>query len=140
MAGEMIDYLSEVSADYNYVLDIPPQNVMDVTGDKPQIMHKFDDGSVAVVTRSNQSYFEILLQFDVLEETDANEIFDLWHDSDKANGRENTFYWEHPIELNIYTVRFMEVIKRTQSHANYLLASISGIILRVEGKAPSGVS
>lgn len=140
MSGKMIDYLSEKTADYAYVLDIPPQNIMDITGAKKQTLHEFDDGSVSVVTRSNQSYFDVMLQYDILEETDADEIFDLWHDTAKANGSINTFYWEHPIELNIYTVRFLQRITRTQSHANYLLAGISGIVLRVEGIAPSGVA
>lgn len=137
--GELANYLSEATADYSYVLDIPPQNVMDVTGDKKQIIHEFDDGSIAVASKSNQSYFDLAVEWDVLEPDDADAIFDLWHDEDKANGRENTFYWEHPIELNVYTVRFITNIKRTQSHQNYLLASISGAVLRVVGYAPSGI-
>ena len=139
MAGEMIDYLSEVEADYAWVLDIPPQNVMDIEGDKKQIVHEFDDGSVAVVEKSTQSYFNISVQWDVLESDDADTLFDLWHDTDKANGSERTFYWEHPIEGTVYTVRQLALIKRSQAHQNYLLAQISGMVLNVEGVAPSGV-
>jgi len=135
----MSDYLSEVEADYAYVFDIPPQNIMDEDGAKNQIIHTFDDGSISVVSKSTVSRFTIQLQFDVLEETDADTIIDLWHDTEKANGSERTFYWEHPIEGTVYTVRQLALIKRSQAHQNYLLAQISGMVLNVEGVAPSGV-
>ena len=135
----MIDYLSQKTADYAYLLDIPPQDVMVESGDKKQIVHEFDDGSIAVASKSTDSYFNVELQFGVLTVAEAEEIIDLWHDTNKANGRARTFYWEHPIEGTVYTVRQLALIKRSQAHQNYLLAQISGMILNVEGVAPSGV-
>ena len=133
MAGKMINYLSSATADYNYTFSIEAQDVMEVSGDKKQIVHEFDDGSVSVVTKSDQSFFDVILKFDVLTPAEGNQIFALWHDADKANGRENTFYWQHPIELDTYVVRFMQLITRSNQHDRGLYSSISGIVLRVEG-------
>jgi len=138
MSGKMIDYLSSGTADYVYLLDIDPQNEMVETGDKTQIIHTFDDGSVRVASKGNQSYFDIEYSLSVLTEVQAETILDLWHDENKANGMERTFYWVHPIDGDNYVVRFLGVIQRKRTHQMYLYSSIDSIKLRVEAYALSG--
>ena len=138
MAGQMKDYLNSGEADYEYLLDIDPQNEMNETGYKEQIIHNFDDGSVRIAAKSDQSYFDIEYSLSVLTEAQAETIIDLWHDTDKANGSENTFYWVHPIDGDNYVVRFMGLVTRKRSHQMYLYSSIASIKLRVEAYALSG--
>lgn len=136
-AKSMADYLSAKTANYgNIELDITPHRIMIEEGDKKQIVHEFDDGSVSVVSLSNQMYFNVTLEWDGLDDTDASAIMDLWHNQSKANGRANTFYWQHPLDGNTYTVRFMEKLIRTDTTSKPGYKEISSVILRVEGNKP----
>ncbi len=132
MAGKMKDYLSADTADYNYTFVVPPSNIMVESGDKNQIIHEFDDGSISVVSKSTDSYFNVELEFALLTQVNAQTIIDLWHKTTYANGRERTFYWPHPIELDTYVVRFMDIIKRTSRTHQGIFTDVSGVIFRVE--------
>lgn len=130
----MYRYLPVKPANYNYTLDIPSQVSMPVTGDKNQTVHTFDDQSVAVVTASSQSCFDIVLEWSYISEANKDIIQDLWHNPAKANGRARTFYWRNPIDSRDYTVRFMSELLTTFRPAN--ITEISLLSLRVEGKKP----
>lgn len=131
----MDNFLSAVAADYTATeLTVSPTTIMPVTGDKTQYVNEFDDGSISVVTANNQSIFDIELQWEYISSADHTTIFDFYHDATKANARENTFYWTHPIDGNSYTVRFLGPL--TTRYIPGLLQSISAIRLRVEGNKP----
>jgi hypothetical protein len=129
----MRDFLTEKVADYEFLLDIPATVSMPEVGDKTQEVHKFDDGSVDVASLSDTSFFEVEIQWDVLTQEDAGIILDLWHNSNKANGRERTFYWENPKDGFTYVVRFMEPVRVVSQHTLGDYVTIERTVLRVEG-------
>jgi hypothetical protein len=120
------------TADYDFLLELPATVSMPTTGDKTQIIHKFDDGNISVASLSDDSYFEVEIMHDVLTEDDAGVLLDLWHDPSKANGRERTFYWENTDDSNVYVVRFMDVVRKVSEHKLGEYTSIDRYILRIE--------
>ena len=136
-AKEMADYLSNLTADYTAEeLTIAAQHTLLETGGKNQEVHTADDVSEERITYSDDSEFVVEYAYAGLTEEEGGTIIDLYHNTSKANGLENTFYWQHPKEANIYTVRFMDVITKTHNgnHGSYV--SIKAIKLRVEGNKP----
>lgn len=133
----MADYLSSVSADYTgETLSVTPQKVLPEDSIKKQVVHEADDKTIAVTSFSNDSIFEIELQWNVIPDGDAGTIMDLWNNSSKANGREWTFYWQHPTDGNTYTVRFLDKLRRVRRAGRVDHQEISTIKLRVEGVKP----
>jgi hypothetical protein len=131
---EMAHYLSVAVADYNYTLNIPPHNVMPIAGSKNQVSYELDDKTVSVVPISNTSSFDVELQYEAISESNAGLILDLYHDTEKCNGSQKTFYWTHPFESgNTYVVRFLGPVRmlRSVEYGNYL--TLDSITLRVEG-------
>lgn len=131
----MWDFLPVLTADYDYTLDISPHKILPMTGDKSQLVHKKDNGSISVYTISSQSYFDVEVTWDILVSVDYAVIFDLWHNPLKANGMGRTFYWEHPLENLVYTARFMSKIKGN-NHAGWGAdkLSMNTVTLRLEGR------
>lgn len=136
----MSDYLSSLTADYtDSTLSVSPQKTMTEAADKNQIVHEADDGTVAVASLSNQTWFTVTLQWEIISTSDSNTILDFWAGANKGNGRERTFYWEHPTEKDgegnamIYTVRFLEPINRVYTAGLVNHRKISQTKLRVEG-------
>lgn len=139
----MSDYLSSLTADYtDNNLSVTPQNTMVEAADKNQIVHEADDGTVAVVSLSDQTWFTVTLQWKAISTSDSDTILDFWADANKGNGRERTFYWEHPTEKDgegdvvVYTVRFLEPISRVYSYNMPNHREIRQTKLRVEGVKP----
>ena len=124
--------LPAISADYTTTtLDITPNKVLTVVGAKAQVIHEMDDGSVAVVSESDTSAYQVQLQWDVLTEAEHTIIMDYWHNPLKANGMKRTFKWLHPITLVVYVVRFLTDLSSTHNTHEY--KDISTITLAVEG-------
>ena len=124
--------LPTISADYTTTtLDITPNKVLTVVGAKAQVIHEMDDGSVAVVSESDTSAYQVQLQWDVLTEAEHTIIMDYWHNPLKANGMKRTFKWLHPITLVVYVVRFLTDMSSTHNTHEY--KDISTITLAVEG-------
>ena len=134
---DMASYLAVKTADYTTTeLSVTPHSVLTEEGVKNQVLHEFDDGSVDVVTLSG-SYFTVTLQWDWLNVTDKSTILDMYHSASKGNGMARTFYWHHPLENNIYVVRFMSP-PNVDIEANKVGAfAIPSVTLRVEGKKAS---
>jgi hypothetical protein len=131
----MDNFLSAVAADYTATeLTVSPTTVMPVVGDKVQYLHDFDDGSISVVTASNQSIFDLELQWEYIGSADHATIFDFYHDPVKANARARTFYWTNPVDAKSYTVRFLSPL--ITRYVPGLLQSISAIRVRVVGNKP----
>lgn len=129
----MANFLPEKTADYRYVLDIAPQNVLPERGEKKQLRREFDDGNESVITLSSVSQFTVTVQWDILGQEDASYILDLWHDTAKANGMENTFYWKHPVEENLYVVRFIDSLARVDAARKPSYKEVEQIKLKVLG-------
>ena len=131
----MHSYLGNVAADYTATeLTVTPTTVLTTAGDKVQYIHEFDDGSISVVTANSTSIFNVELQWDLISDADRATITDFWHSNTKAGGRENSFYWLHPLDGYTYTVRFLTPLI-TQDIPG-LLQSITTIRLRVLGNKP----
>jgi len=116
MASEMYDYLSTISPDYAYTLDMQPHNVLVEDGAKNVKIRQFDDESETRVIRSTTSVFFVTLHFTVLSEADAGTLFDLYHDSAKACGMGKSFRWvnygEPVASRHTYVVRFASPLPR----------------------------
>jgi len=132
----MYRYLSSVSADYEYDLELRNQNVMPEYGDKKQVVHEFDDGGVSVTRMSDNSLFKVNVQFTAVTISNSDILLDLWHDG--ANGRANTFYWQHPATERYYTVRFEDILtKKYRTDYGTAYIEVESFILRVEGNKPA---
>lgn len=132
-------YLSDKTADYTTTeLSVAPQNIMTEEGRKNQIVYEMDDSSPYVVNLSD-SWFNMTLEWTYLSDTggDAETILQMYHDSNRANGSENTFYWQHPKDGNTYTVRFMTPLRRVYKANMPDGKSVAQVTLRIEGKKPS---
>ena len=133
---EMYDYLSDTVADYTTTtLSVTCQVELKETGNKTQVYHKFDDGSISVSTLSDSSYFDADLQWpNGISKSDAGTIMDFWHDANKANGGENTIYWEHPVDGHTYIIRFMGPLTRkwVAGFTNHM--QIPAVPVRIEGR------
>ena len=131
----MYSYLTTITADYDYTLNVIPQNGITTAGRKNQIVHSFEDGSDAVVGVSDTSIFDVDLEWTYISDTDRSTIFDLYHDPLKANGSAMSFYWRHPVSNKEYTVRFLSSLKTVYKPG--LLIGIDVVKLRILGNAPA---
>jgi len=132
MAGEMKDYLSQVTADYDATqLTITSQRVLTENPNVNQKIHKMDDGSIEVVDFGGENSYTVELQWDVLNSSDTNTIIDFFMDSSKANQYANTFEWPHPTDGNTYCARFISNPIKTIKPGS--LYSIPQVKLHIEG-------
>ena len=127
----MYNHLSEVTPDCTDVLNINAQKIMQNPGRKNQIVHDFEDGMQAVVGVSDNSIFDVELQWDYLSETDRSTIFELFHATAKANGSGSSFYWLNPIDGRTYVVRFLTPLRSVYKPGN--LQGIETVKMRIIG-------
>jgi len=128
----MYNYLSTVTPDYTAeTLDIAPHKSIPGSGLKNQVLHDMDDGTMAVISVSDNSSFTVELKWDYLTTADHATLLDLYHNTSKANGSERTFPWINPVDEKRYTARFIGVL--TSETTNYGLITASAT-LRIEGK------
>jgi hypothetical protein len=134
--ADMSTYLSDVTADYTTVeLNIAPQQIMVEEGQKQQYVHEYDDGDLDVITTAG-SFFAVTIQWDWISDLDALAVMAFYDDANKGNGMNRSFYWHHPVDGNIYTVRFGSDIIPTDEVAKTGAKVIPPIVLRVEGNKP----
>jgi len=132
----MYRYLSSKTADYTTtIFSVKPTTVLPQVGDKSQVVHTFDDGTVSVIGLSSNTYFEVELQWAYITATDHGTLMEFWNTSTMGDGRRRTFYWLHPTDAHNYTVRFMSPLKYSYSPVGHL--SVSSVTLRVEGNKPA---
>jgi len=130
---DMSTYLSPKAADYTTTeLEIVSQNVLVEEGQKRQYFHEFDSGDIEVVTTSD-SFFSVTIQWDWIDYTDAETILDFYHDVNKANARQRTFHWWHPLDGNTYVARFATDLTQTDNVKKPGAKEIPQITLRIEG-------
>lgn len=131
-AKEMYDYLSTVAPDVDVTLSVDPWRVVVEEGEKRQEVIFGADGSEEVVSQSDDSVYYVNLQWQFLSGSDAGTIFDLYHDSAKANGIKNSIKWVHPSDGHTYVVKFRGKLTRTWVPG--LLHQVDQIRLRVIGR------
>jgi len=132
---EMYDYLTTKTPDYTATtLSIRPQGELKYTGKKSQVAHEMDDGSIAVISVSDNSYFDVFIGWRILTESDAGTIMDFWHDTNKANGMEKSFYWAHPVDGHTYVAKFMSDFSGVFKAGWGTRQSVPGVELRIIGR------
>ena len=131
----MYRYLSSKTADYTTtIFSVKPTTILPQVGDKSQVVHDFDDGTVSVIGLSSNTYFTVELQWAYIGATDHSTLMDFWNTSTKGDGRRRTFYWNHPLDGKYYTVRFTSPLSYAYDSVGHL--SVNVITLRVEGNKP----
>jgi len=134
-AYEMWDSLSVITADYTAAdLNIKSQNVISETVVKYQDVREGDDNSEERASYSNSSIWAVKLNLPLKSESDIGTYLSYYNDAAKANGIVRTFYWVHPTDSHIYTVRFNKDLTRTITMGNFF--GIPNVELRVLGRKP----
>ena len=132
---EMYDYLSTVTPTYTTTtLSISPHGELRYVGKKSQLIHEFDDGSLAVVTISDNPFFDVFIDWQVLSASDQGTIMDFYMDPAKANGMENSFYWAHPVDGHTYVAQFMSEFTGVFVAGWITKQKLPGFVLRVIGR------
>ena len=131
MPYEPYDYLSIVTADYDYTLAIAAQGTVTEEGYKNQVIHLADDNSEERITLSTGSIFYVTYPINQLSEANSGTIFDLYHDPVKANGMGNSFKLT-AYDGHSYVVRFAGKLTRTGNSVSRW--GMPGISFRILGK------
>jgi hypothetical protein len=127
----MYNHLTQTTADYGFVLDIPNHDVQPITGSKPQIRHQFLDGRSAVVELDADSKFDVDITFKHLSSDNKDKLLEFYANSTKAYGGENSFYWYNYKDGYIYVVKFLSPLRLIFKPGTRKLAET--IRLRVTG-------
>ena len=86
-------FVDTVTADYDYTLSIAAHGMITEEGFKNQVIHRADNNSREVITLCAGSIFFVSWDWAQLSALESGTIFDLYHDSTKANGKANSFKW-----------------------------------------------
>lgn len=130
-AAEIYDYVSTVTADYDYTLTIKAQGNVTEEGEKNQVIHMADDNSEERITLSTGSIFYVSWDWGLLSAVDSGTIMDLYHDAAKANGMGNSFKWTAH-DGHTYVVRFDCPLSRSGNSVSRW--GLPGIRLRILGR------
>lgn len=131
-AKEMYDYLTTIAPDVDVTLAVDPWEIVPEEGEKRQEVIYGSDGSEEVISQSDNSIFHLALQWKYLSASNAGTIFDIYHDTAKANGLKNSIKWTHPSDGHTYVVKFRGPLKRVWIPGQ--LHEISEIKIRVLGR------
>jgi hypothetical protein len=104
----MSEYLSTVSADYAYTLQIAPQNQITILPIKSQSMLFTDDNNPLIINSNDSTKFIVELEWDMLKLSDSETIMELWCDNTKANGIARSFRWYNHSDTKTYVTHYME--------------------------------
>lgn len=122
-AAEPYDFLSTITADYDYTLSVSAQCDLTEEGYKNQTVHLADDNTEERITLATGSIFYISFPWNQLSEADSGTIFDLYHDATKANGIARSFRFAY--DGHTYVVRFdMKLSRVGNSTARWKLPSV----------------
>lgn len=132
-AKEMYDYLSVVTPEYDATLNITPQEVLIENHSWKQIIQETDDRTEQVLTIAGP-FFDILLQWDVISDSDAGTIVDFYNDSAKGKGFARSFKWDHPTDEHTYVVKFRSELQKRYVARKVNYREITQLKLKVIGK------
>lgn len=141
MAFTMYDYLPVATADYSdAVFTVDPQNVMIMQGDKNVKINEGYGVTEERIILSEQSKFNVVLQWTVLSEADHSTIFSFFHDKSKGCAQGRTFLWTPPTQYDshTYVVRFGSTWESyLRSYQNYGIQNLPLVVL---GRVSEGES
>jgi len=100
----------------------------------PEVILADDAASEVRISHSDDSEFFVDIDWHGLTPSDAGIIIDMFHNTSKANGIENSFYWSHPTDGHDYTVRFDSPVPR--SIGPFWVHGIVGVTLKILGRKP----
>ena len=127
-AKELYDYLSTIASDVNVTLSVKCQVDLIEIWHKDQVIHRAVDGTTERKGFSEDTVATIKIRFDVLSESDAGTILDIYHDSAKANAFENSFKFSHP-DGHTYVVKFNSKLDRQHFITHRSFPTIDLIVL-----------
>ena len=130
-AKECYDYVSTISADYDYTLTIKPQGEIEETSPFDTICHIGVDNSEERINFGNTRTFILSWDWKLLNESDSGTIFELYNDSKKANKGLNSFYVTYG-DGHTYVCRFDCALKRKGNSVNRY--GINGVVLKILGR------
>lgn len=132
-ASEIADFVSVVTADYDYTLAIKAQGNITEEGYKNQVIHLGDDNSEERISLSTGSIFYVTYPINLLSESESGTIHDLYHDPIKANGMGRSFKLTTYDSSGVnYVVRFDCKLTRSGNSVNRW--GFPGIRFRILGK------
>jgi len=133
---DMSTYLDNVTADYTATeLTIAPQKELREMGQKVQVIHKNDDGTMDVVTLAG-SYFDVTFEWSWLSDSDAEILEAFWDDATKGDAKAQTFYWYHPGDENTYTAQFLSDLTLVDEYRKIGAKEVPPVTLRIVGNKP----
>lgn len=119
-AKEPYDYLQAASPDVDVTLSIVAQGDVVEESRENTIVHLGDDDSEERIVLSSTPVFFISFGWNILSESDAGTILDLYHTS--AQGMGKSFKWVH--DGHTYVVRFDSQLSRKGNAASRYGSSI----------------
>lgn len=129
---EIYDHVAVAVADYDYTFNIKSHQILPEEGLKQQEILEGDDGSETVITHSNTSIFYVTLIWAYLSASDAGIIFDLFHNTTKANQYARSFRWYSYADLHTYVVKFRSPLVRNRVPGTH--HTVNSIKLKIIGK------
>lgn len=107
-AKEPYDYLPTISPDVDVTLSIVAQGSVAEESRQNTVIHLGDDESEERITLSSTPVFSVSFSWNILSESDAGTLLDLYHTS--AQGMGKSFKWVH--DGHTYVVRFDSTMSR----------------------------
>lgn len=137
--AEIYDYLTTITPDYSTTefgfdgtTQILPQGVIFEEGAKNIKIHMAEDDSEQRIGISTDTRFYVRMQWAFLNESESGALIDFYHNTSKACGTLNSFYWTHPTDGHTYVCRFTGLISRRKDNNDRW--GIPQIRLRVLGR------
>ena len=133
---EMYDYLSPITVNFtSSALNVKPQDVIEETGVKNQLIRFGDDGSEERISFSNTPVFYVTMRWNNERSSDIGTVMDYFYSTARGNGVSRSFKWDHPIDGHRYVVRFDGDITRTIRPAPYAFGihALPSVRLRILG-------
>jgi len=130
-AAEPYDYIDAASADKDETLNLDARGDVKEHVFKRQAVHEMDDGADRVVTLAAKWQVFFYIPFSALTESDSGTLLDFYMNTDKGNGKANTFKYVHG-DGHTYVVRFDDDYERLLRLGGY--HTVEGILLKAEGK------
>jgi len=130
----MYTYMTATTADYTgETFSLSPNAMRQIGGPENQQIKEFDDGSKLVIDLgSDDSRYNLELDYSKLTPSQADTLESIFHDSLKAKKYARTWQLLHPIDTYTYVVQFLSRQVRESNHANTRV-SMGKAMLYVKG-------
>jgi hypothetical protein len=125
-------YLQSATPDIADILTIKPVGEMlPATFKKPQQAFFTDAGGEQVNSYSAKWHIIQRIPWDYLSAEDKETIFNLYFSASKANGKQYSFTWAHPVDGQYYIAYFGMDLSWAEAAAGYFYSS--NVVLKIIG-------